>query len=187
MPKRRRMNGSEQDVQRAAFDALYVQHVDAIVRYLRRRLGDQAAEDAAAEVFLRALRATPPLTDTAEALPWLYVTASHVISERRRSEHRRLRALERAAGQAVAGAEDRPIRPDLDPALVKALRRLSSPDREALLLIAWGELSYSEAAQVLEVPVGTVRSRIARARRQIDGTQSAPTPHVAAQITTEER
>jgi RNA polymerase sigma factor (sigma-70 family) len=187
MPRSTAIGASEREERRAAFDELYAQHLDAIVRYLRRRLGDQAAEDAAAEVFLRALRATPPLTDPEEALPWLYVTASHVISERRRSERRRLRAMERAAGQLVAAAEDRPVRPDIDPKLVRALRRLSTADREALLLIAWGELSYDEAAQVLKVPVGTVRSRIARARRQLDAKHPVPGTPVAAQITTGDR
>ena len=47
------------------------------------------------------------------------------------------------------------------------MRRLSSPDRDALLLVVWGELSYEEAATALEVPIGTVKSRIARARRAL--------------------
>jgi DNA-directed RNA polymerase specialized sigma24 family protein len=47
--------------------------------------------------------------------------------------------------------------------LVRHLRRLPAVDRDTLLIVVWGELSYEEAARALEVPVGTVRSRIARA------------------------
>jgi len=55
----------------------------------------------------------------------------------------------------------------LDPDLYAGLTDLARRDRDALLLHAWGELSYDEIAQALDVPVGTVRSRIHRARRQL--------------------
>ena len=51
--------------------------------------------------------------------------------------------------------------------LVGELRSLSGEDRDALLLVVWGELSYEEAATALRVPIGTVKSRIARARRAL--------------------
>lgn len=55
----------------------------------------------------------------------------------------------------------------LAPELVRALRRVPAGDRDALLLVVWGELSYEEAATALDVPIGTVRSRIARARKRL--------------------
>jgi RNA polymerase sigma-70 factor (ECF subfamily) len=91
--------------------------------------------------------------------------AANVISERRRAERRRLRAMERLASQAPRGTVEAPE--DLDPRLIAGLRQLEAADREALLLVAWGELSYQEAAEALQIPVGTVRSRIARARGQL--------------------
>ncbi|MEV4421665.1 RNA polymerase sigma factor [Patulibacter sp. NPDC049589] len=157
------------DAQRAAFVALYVAHLPAIVRYLRRRLGEDAADDAAAEVFLRAFRRPGAWGDDVRpALPWLYGIAANVIHEQRRAERRRLRAIERAAGRRPA--PDAPPGPTagLDPDVARALRRLSAADRETLLLVAWGELSYEETARALEVPVGTVASRLARVRRQLD-------------------
>lgn len=87
-----------------------------------------------------------------------------------RTEQRRWRAYAaHAAGDAVA-----PAAPDLDaradasaaaPAIATSLARLRRGDRDALLLLAWAELSYSEIAAALSIPVGTVRSRINRARR----------------------
>lgn len=172
----------------AAFTALYQRHLPVIVRYLRRRLGESAAEDAAAEVFLRALRQHDDGRDReAITLPWLYGIAANVIREQRRAERRRLRALQRLARErdAVVGAgpgED----VGLDPQLVRALRGLSPPDRETLLLVAWGELSYAETAQALEIPVGTVASRIARVRRQLDAALPAARPDITPRSLTGE-
>lgn len=147
-----------------ALEAAYREHFPAIVRYLRRRLGDDVAEDAASDVFLRALRAH--YSGTPVSGPWLYGVAANVISERRRSERRRLRAIERVAAQTPPAAANE-IDLALSPELIRALRRLNTGDRDALLLLAWGDLSYEQVAQALDIPIGTVRSRIARARAQV--------------------
>jgi RNA polymerase sigma factor (sigma-70 family) len=73
----------------------------------------------------------------------------------------------------------------LSPSLSRALRRLNSGDRDALLLLAWGNLSYEQVAQALNIPIGTVRSRIARARAQVEHSlarldASDPTPSTTA-------
>lgn len=148
---------------------MYEAHLPAIVRYLRRRLGDAAAEDAAADVFVRAMgHQSQDLT-----LPWLYGIAANVIAERRREERRRLRAMQRAAASApIAGAEHERL--PVSPALVRTMSKLRAADRECLLLVAWGELSYAEVAAALGIPVGTVRSRVARARRQLQPTTERP-------------
>lgn len=151
-----------------AFTRMYEEHRRPIVRYLRRRLGDDAAEDAASEVFSRAFHARHDYQDQyGTPLPWLYGIATNVIAERRRAEHRRLKVLERLATQH-AHSHPPPGEPaPLDPRLARALRRLTHDDRETLLLVAWGELSYEETAATLGVPVGTVRSRLSRVRRQL--------------------
>jgi RNA polymerase sigma factor (sigma-70 family) len=161
----------------------YRENLTAVVRYLRRRLGEEAAEDAAADVFVRALR--HPAQDF--SLPWLYGIATNVIAERRRAERRRLRAMKRVA-RANADRADRAARePAVDPQLVAALRRLNATDRECLLLIAWGELTYEEVARATDVPVGTVRSRVARARRQlrdaVEPTRPGPIPTIPTENT----
>lgn len=163
------------------FAVVYREHAPTILRYVRRRLGDAAADDATAEVFSRAFTARPTAqTEAVTPLPWLYGIAANVIGDHHRTEKRRLKALERLAAQT---RQDAPAtrRPDaIDPGLARALRRLGAGDREALLLVAWGELSYEETAIALGLPVGTVRSRIHRARRQLDShlqeTQHATTP-----------
>jgi DNA-directed RNA polymerase specialized sigma24 family protein len=91
--------------------------------------------------------------------------ANHVISDHRRIEVRQLAALARAAmdERSVPAPEVRAVAPDV----VRELRRLPAHERDTLLLVVWGELSYEEAAAGLGVPVGTVRSRIARARARL--------------------
>jgi len=73
-----------------------------------------------------------------------------------------LKALQRLAATAPQLIEHEDCA--LSAELVRELRRLSGEDRDALLLVVWGELSYQEAATALRVPIGTVSSRIARAR-----------------------
>jgi RNA polymerase sigma-70 factor (ECF subfamily) len=151
------------------FAVIYARHVAAILRYARRRLGETAGEDAATEVFVRAFKqraAYAPQHPT--ALPWLYWLAGQVIGDHARAQRRRLRLFARLAETvAPASAESSGVRPDLGPEVVRGLRRLAEADRETLLLVVWGELTYEEAAAAVGVPVGTVRSRISRARRQL--------------------
>lgn len=160
-----------------AFNRAYRQHLAAIVRYLRRRLGDDAAEDAAAEVFARAYAKFSAFEDRGLGpLPWLYGIASHVVAERWRDEQRRREAIARLGdglGAWATGDERDDGSRDVDPVIIRALDLLSDADRETLLLFAWGELSYAELAMSLDVPVGTVRSRLARARSTLTDALSA--------------
>jgi RNA polymerase sigma factor (sigma-70 family) len=150
----------------SAFAVLYERHQIAVRRYVARRVGSEVGDDLASEVFTRAFRARERCrAEQACALPWLLGVANHVIADHRRTERRRLKALERLAARApqLVEHEDRAVSAEL----VGALRRLSAEDRDALLLVVWGELSYDEAAIALGVPIGTVKSRIARARRAL--------------------
>lgn len=150
----------------SAFAALYERHGQAVRRYVARRVGSEAGEDLAAEVFVRAFRARERYrAERDSALPWLLGVANHVIADHRRSEVRRLNALQRMAGVASQFVEHED--PGLGANLVRELRRLSGDDRDALLLVVWGELTYEEVATALDVPIGTVRSRVARARRKL--------------------
>jgi RNA polymerase sigma-70 factor (ECF subfamily) len=149
------------------FAVLYERHLPTVHRYLRRRVGDGSASDLSAEVFVRAFRARSRYAPRHEtARPWLLGIANHVISEHRRYERRRLATMQRIAVAGEWAANDR-ISADLAPEVARALKRLRAADRDALLLVVWGELSYAEAADALDVPVGTIRSRIARARGRL--------------------
>ncbi len=158
------------------FDVIFDRHFVTIYRYLERRIGDDGADDLAGEVFRIAFERRDRF-DTAwdSALPWLYGIATNLLRTRRRSEHRALNALRRATVMAqvvnVDDAYDR-VTESLEAAtqvdqIGPVLQQLSDGDRDALLLFAVEELSYSEVAIALSIPVGTVRSRINRARRQL--------------------
>lgn len=158
----------------AAFAAVFDRHYDAIHGYLRRRLDVAIAEELAAETFARALRGVSRYDDDRpDALPWLYGIAANLARRHRRTEVRRLRAYARTGRDPLHDEHaDAPARLDAaaaGPRLAAALAELRADDREALLLFAWAELSYEEIARALDVPVGTVRSRLHRARRTLRG------------------
>jgi RNA polymerase sigma-70 factor (ECF subfamily) len=158
-----------------AFEAVFERRFDAVHNFLRRRVGGDLADELAAETFARAFaQRTRFLPRHDSALPWLLGIASNLVGDHRRAERRRWRALERAA--AEPGAPGLPTIADaqLDAVLAGAVARLQVRDRDALLLVAWGELSYEEVAEALAIPLGTVRSRINRARRQLSEQLGAP-------------
>ena len=150
----------------SVFGGLYRRHGVAVRRYVVRRVGIESGEDLAAEVFARAFRTRGKCrADHGSALPWLLGVANHVIGDHRRLERRRLATLE----HMLVEADKHPVERDLglSPEMLRALRRLSTADRDTLLLLVWGELSRDEVAAALGVPVGTVNSRIARARKRL--------------------
>ncbi|MBZ4318758.1 RNA polymerase sigma factor [Streptomyces huiliensis] len=157
-----------------AFAALFDRHADSVHRYAARRLGTVAAEDVMAETFTTAFRLRHRYdTGQDSARPWLFGIATNLIHRHRRSEARRFKALaslpadaghdEGPADRAVARAGAQGVRREL----AAALARLSPRHRDVLLLVAWGDLGYEEAARALDIPVGTVRSRLHRARKTL--------------------
>ncbi len=156
-----------------AFALLYDRHAAALHRYVARRLGDSAADDVVAECFLAAFgRRDRYDLARADARPWLYGIAANVIGKHRRAEVRLLTALARTGADLVAEChadrvDSRVTAAALQRELTAVLAGLPAGDREVLLLIAWADLSYAEVAQALAIPVGTVRSRLNRARSKL--------------------
>jgi len=153
------------------FGALFDRHATVVFRYLVRRVGVDDADALLGEVFRVAFekRAT---YDTARpnARPWLYGIATNLLARHRRGEARRIRATARllARQRPVADPADK-VADTLDardvwPHVAEAVAALPEDERDALLLYAWEELRYEEVAEALGVPVGTVRSRLNRAR-----------------------
>ena len=180
-------NSSDADVlarsaaEPSAFEILYRRHNVRVRRYIARRTGPEASEDLTSEVFVRAFAMRQRYRAELEsALPWLLGVANHIVANHRRTERRRLKALQRLAGAATPPVEyeDR----HLSAELIHDLRRLPDGDRDTLLLVVWGELSYAEAATALGVPIGTVSSRIARARRALTSTSDASEPGRPAEL-----
>ncbi|MFF1724191.1 RNA polymerase sigma factor [Streptomyces sviceus] len=156
------------------FARLYDRYAPDIHRYAARRLGDGAADDITSDTFLVAFRIRSRY-DLARpnARPWLYGIAGNLIGKQRRSEVRALKALARtgqdplAASWSESWVEDTDSRIAAQGPLAGALAALSAGDRHVLLLVAWADLGYQEVAEALDIPVGTVRSRLNRARRKV--------------------
>ena len=165
------------DAQR--FEALYRAHYAAIVRFVRRRIDVDRAEEVVADTFMTAwLR----LSDVpADPLPWLYVVARHHLSD----EHRADRSVREKAKSAALTV---PIR-GRDPAdsvaerdhVVHAFNSLSEHHREALRLVGWDGLDHRQAARVCGTTRVAFSMRFSRARRRltlalVELEQEHPTP-----------
>lgn len=152
------------------FALLFDRHAPHIQRYLARRLGQQTADDLLAEAFLVAFSKRERYDSSRpDARPWLYGIATNLVGQHRREEARRHRVPAAAsdvddhADRVAADVTARAMRP----VLTGALAALSAEDRDVLLLVAWEQLSYLEVAEALAITVGTVRSRLNRARRKV--------------------
>lgn len=155
------------------FAAIFDRYFAKIHRYLARRVGVRAADDLAGDVFLAAFeqrKSYDVSRDTAG--PWLYGIATNLVGTHRRQEKRWLAALARSrTGPGWHDEEsqvtDRLAASAARPALTAALASLNRGDRDVLLLVVLAGLGYQEASQALDIPCGTVASRLNRARRQL--------------------
>ncbi|MEO8967025.1 MAG: sigma-70 family RNA polymerase sigma factor [Solirubrobacteraceae bacterium] len=143
---------------------MYRDHSGAVRSFARRRAESAVADDLAAEVFLIAWRRLDEIP--ADPLPWLLTVARGLLSNLRRGDARRSAMLERAAARAVASPFASASDPGDDPAVIRALGQLRESDQELLMLIAWDGLDRRQAAELLNVSVGTLAVRLHRARRR---------------------
>jgi RNA polymerase sigma-70 factor (ECF subfamily) len=160
-----------------AFAALFDRHADAVHRYTARRLGGEVADDLVAETFTIAFqqrhRYDPVRGTGGDARPWLFGIATNLVGRHRRAEARRFKAMARVPAlvdhdEPLADrAADRVVARSVRRELAAALAALPARHRDVLLLVAWGDLGYEDAAQALGIPVGTVRSRLHRARSKL--------------------
>jgi RNA polymerase sigma-70 factor (ECF subfamily) len=170
-----------------SFGVIFDRHGSTLLRFLARRVDPAEAEDLLGEVFRIAFERRAAFDQGRDsARPWLYGIAANLVAKHYRSETRRLRALARAGAARVL---------DEDPAeravaaadagarwarVVDAIGVLPEAERQVLLLFAWEELSYDEIAAALGVPVGTVRSRLSRARGRLAALTEEPAAATAA-------
>jgi RNA polymerase sigma-70 factor (ECF subfamily) len=156
-----------------AFGLLFERHAKAIYNYCFRRVGDWAtAEDLLSIVFLEAWRRRDKELSPDKVLPWLYGIATNVLRNRQRSERRFAAALGRIPEpQPEPGYSDiADERLDDERQMRKALTliaQLPRHEQDVFALCGWSEMSYEDAALALGVPVGTVRSRLSRARQRL--------------------
>jgi RNA polymerase sigma factor (sigma-70 family) len=167
------------------FTAIFDRYFGQVHAYVARRLGTDIADDLAAETFLIAFRQRERFDRRSGVVrAWLYGIATNLIRRHRRDEVRAWRALaklplpvpvsapeDRIAAQVTAQGASRE--------LGAALAKLNAKDREVLLLVALGDLTYDEVAAALGIAYGTVCSRLSRARRTLRATVPNPTAEEA--------
>jgi len=155
------------------FSVIFERHHRVIWTYLARLAGPDTADDVAGEVFTVAFgqreRFDP---DRGAVRSWLYGIATNILHTRLRSEARARRAFARAAAAPPAiddmtAVDEASATADEARRVQAALGRLSRDDRELIVLRAWEQLSYADIAETLGVPIGTVRSRLSRARGRL--------------------
>jgi RNA polymerase sigma-70 factor (ECF subfamily) len=183
------------------FNALWREHHRAVAKFVLRRLPEhEDPSDVVSEVFVTAWRRLGDLpTDRAKARPWLYRVAHKTIANRLRGSRRRV-ALEtricneRATpdgadpqGRYGAGTDTKAA------ALIRAFNGLSAPDREAIALVTWEDLTPAEAARVIGIAPARFRVRLHRAKGRLrdraseaKGSGDAPEPPFPVRSTTEE-
>ena len=155
------------------FAAVFDRHANAVHRYVSRRVGTAVADDLTAETFLVAFRQRQRYDlSQPDARPWLYGIATNLLHRHRRTEVRQYRALartgvdpavehdaERVVARVVATTASR--------RLAAVLAKLPVGERDVLLLIANEEFDYADVARALNIPIGTVRSRLHSARKRM--------------------
>ncbi|TYB51238.1 RNA polymerase sigma factor [Nonomuraea sp. PA05] len=167
------------------FARLFIDHAPELKRYVVRRLGLEPADDIVAETFAVALQRLETYDGRrGDERAWLYGITTNLIGRHRRREIALYKALSRTGADAVTepftdAVEQRVVADGARRRLAKALAGLSRKHRDTLLLVTWTELTYEEAAVALGVPVGTVRSRVNRARSRLRRVLAGIDPTVA--------
>jgi RNA polymerase sigma factor (sigma-70 family) len=155
------------------FAVLFDRHAPHIYRYLARRAGRQVADDLVAETFLAAFAKRDRYDlGYADARPWLYGIATNLVGQHRRDQARQYQISQAAVAEPEVPGHAERVAADVTaqamrPLLDAALAALPPGDRDVLLLVAFEQLSYREVSRALGIPVGTVRSRLHRARAKV--------------------
>jgi RNA polymerase sigma factor (sigma-70 family) len=152
------------------FGSIAERHFGAIFQYLARRVGRDTAQDLGAETFVVAFSARSRYDlSRSTARPWLYGIATNLIRRHRRNEVRMLNGYLKSmpAARTLDNLDEFSTHLDnveLLRRVAKAFLKLDPGQRDALHLTAIEGLSYADTAEALGIPVGTVHSRVARAR-----------------------
>jgi RNA polymerase sigma factor (sigma-70 family) len=153
------------------FDQAFASEFRPLYGYLQRRVGTTAAEDLAEETFATAFANWDRRDPERPVRPWLYGIAANLLRHHWRRERRMLRAYARTGVDPVVDLEgvavDHAEAASQHRKLAATLAELRPVDREILFLHAWAEFTDSEIAQALGLPIGTVKSRLHRARMKL--------------------
>ncbi|MFD8013611.1 RNA polymerase sigma factor [Streptomyces sp. NPDC058955] len=170
------MNERIRSGDRAAFAEIFDEHARIVYAHAVRTTGDRiAAEDVMSLTFLEAWRLRHKLArEVSSVRGWLLGIASNVMRNTARAARRHREAMSRLPPpEPLPDFSDEVVRQIADgqrlAAVSRALRRLKRTEREVFTLVVWSDLGYAAAAEALGVPVGTVRSRLSRARGKLYG------------------
>ena len=156
---------------RAAFEELFARYRRPLYCLFGRRLNNPArAEDLVQETFLAVIRAASRYEPRALVRTYLYGIALNLLAAERRKFPASSTQVQAAAEPMTEGAPESVLW------VRQALEKLDSQDREILMLREFEQLSYSEIAQLLRIPVNTVRSRLFRSRLALKGHLESPHP-----------
>jgi RNA polymerase sigma-70 factor (ECF subfamily) len=151
----------------ASAEAAFVARtMDDVWRYCAHLLGPGQADDATQATYLRALRSLRNFRGDASARTWLIGVARNTCLDERRSQARRTRLVERITAQPTERFTHQ-AEPEQAHDLEDLVTELGADRRDAFVLTQMLGFSYEEAAELIGCPVGTVRSRVARARRDL--------------------
>ena len=160
----------------AEFSAVALTALDDVYRFARSLTRDESdAEDVVQEAYLRAFRSWHTFEPGSDVRRWLFTIARNVFLRSREKGNREV-TLDDDGTAMIDAAQAREVwlrggldvvleRADLGPAITAALAELPITYREAVVLVDLEDQSYEAAAEVLEVPIGTVRSRLFRGRK----------------------
>ncbi|MFC4562414.1 sigma-70 family RNA polymerase sigma factor [Nocardiopsis mangrovi] len=159
----------------AALNALFALTREDVRRFIARRVDPEWVDDLTQETYTRATRSMPRFAGRAPVRAWLFSVARHTVADRYRTQNSRPRPWSLAD---LDGASRRtpPEQSRFDEyiALSALLDELRPDRRSAFVLTQLHGFTYVEAAEIAGVPVGTVRSRVARARRDLLTLLNAP-------------
>lgn len=154
--------------ERAAFDELIEHWQRPLWTYVRRMTGqDEAAGEVLQDVWLRVLRGISRLREGSRLRAWLFGIARRAVMDRLRAQYAQPTQVE-VEELADLEAREAPDDPEEDlRALEGGLARLPAVEREVLVLFYLQELSLADVADIMRVPIGTIKSRLFRARQML--------------------
>jgi RNA polymerase sigma-70 factor, ECF subfamily len=178
------MPGSQRNVQRLVDD-----YYAALYRYAYRLTGSAAdADDLTQEAFCKAQLSLGQLRDPGRARPWLFSILRNAYLHRIRAERQQRKVALEDAADVIDPPADTELAPDIDPGrLQQALTELPEGFRTPVILFYFEEFSYRDIAEQMDLPIGTVMSRLARAKGHLRLRLLSPLPVGAASSPQERR
>lgn len=170
-----------------AFGVVFERHYEAVHGYLQRRFDERLADELAAQTFLVAFDGRSRFDRSrSDSRPWLFGIATNLARNHRRREIVELRAaaaMRPENGAWIDGVEARVDAERMRGHLAEALADLPTEEADVLCLLVWAELSQAEIADALAIPLGTVKSRLSRARGRLQGALGPLSAHPPANPT----